>query len=191
MAQVAVNRSKQYEPAQQLDLFAGFAMPEVSMCTPARKPKSRGLRITSSQVAQFALDLRARAEDLADEWAEKWASRPIVHAVVPASQAKMPETRAAASIFDLAYQFTAAQVISGFMVTKESPPKKTKHKEPAIQEQIHTRVIREHGTVRCIRMHHTDTDEWQEREAARRARQRPPKPGTKYKTTGEKLKEVI
>lgn len=179
---------------EQLSLFACFSAPAAVKSPLRRRSTSRGLRRSASHAAQMVIDLRERTQEAEEDWADRWVSRPVVHAIVPAAQTKMPETRAAVSIFDLAYQFTAEQVISEFMVGDISQPKansKKKTKLPAIQEQIHTRVIRDAGTVRCIRMHHTDTTEWQEREAARRARQRPPKPGTKYKTMSEKLKETI
>ncbi len=44
------------------------------------------------------------------------------------------------------------------------------------------------GTKRVIRQRPEDTAEWQEREAARRARQRPPKPSAKAKTRGRKVR---
>lgn len=188
------NATETTRMGEQLSLFACFAAPAAVKSPLRRRSTSRGLHRSASHAAQMVIDLRERIQEAEEDWADRWASRPVVHAIIPATQTKMPETRAAASIFDLAYQFTAEQVISEFMVGDISQPKansKKKTKLPAIQEQIHTRVIRDAGTVRCIRMHHTDTTEWQEREAARRARQRPPKPGSKYKTMSEKLKETI
>lgn len=44
------------------------------------------------------------------------------------------------------------------------------------------------GSVRVIRQRVEETAEWQEREAARRARQRPPKPTAKAKTRGKKVR---
>lgn len=53
------------------------------------------------------------------------------------------------------------------------------------------RVIREAGTVRLERLLPQETEEWQERERARRAKQRPPKPTKKARTRGEKLLALI
>lgn len=50
------------------------------------------------------------------------------------------------------------------------------------------RVEREFGRVRVVRLQVQDTEEWQERERVRRAKQRPPKPTAKAKTRGKKVR---
>lgn len=45
------------------------------------------------------------------------------------------------------------------------------------------------GIVRVRRIAIQDTPEWQEKEAARRARQKPPRPPAKAKTRGKKVRE--
>jgi hypothetical protein len=175
-------------PAQQLDLFAGFALPEVLPSCPPKRT-GRALVRKAGKVVQLAIDLRERAED-PEEWADRWVSRPIIKAVVPASLTRMPETRAVASVFDLGCQAAASHLIAGFMAPKPKQAK-AKAKPDAIQDRIHTRVIRDGGVIRCERLHHTETEAWQEQETARRAKQKPPKPGAKYKTMGDKLKEVM
>lgn len=52
-------------------------------------------------------------------------------------------------------------------------------------------VQRTDGAVRVTRIAESETAEWQEREKARRARQRPPKPVSKARTRGKKLLELI
>lgn len=177
-----------HAPAQQLDLFAGFGLPEV---TPSAPPKRQGRALVrkAGKVTQLALALRERADDIED-WAERWASRPIIKAVVPASKTRAPETRAVASIFDLGAQAAAAHVIAEFMAP-QAPSHDRPKPPPAIQEQTHTIVTRDAGVTRCKRIHHTETEAWQEQERARRARQKPPKPSAKAKTMSDKLKEVI
>ena len=54
-----------------------------------------------------------------------------------------------------------------------------------------TKVQRDADVVRCIRIQEQDTTEWIEREIARRARQRPPKPTAKAKTIGRKLIDMV
>jgi len=53
------------------------------------------------------------------------------------------------------------------------------------------RVNRGNGVTTCERILPQETDEWAEREAARRARQKPPKPGKAAKTRGAKLMGLI
>lgn len=53
-----------------------------------------------------------------------------------------------------------------------------------------TRVLRSDGVTRCVRIQIQETPEWQAREAARRARQKPPKPTAKAKTKSRKLMEL-
>lgn len=50
-------------------------------------------------------------------------------------------------------------------------------------------VERTDGIVRVRRIAIQDTPEWQEKEAARRARQKPPRPSAKAKTRGKKVRE--
>lgn len=101
-----------------------------------------------------------------------------------ASDRPLPETRAPSSVFDLAD-------ISRFgwlgAVRKAG---QTAAKPPPIQERVHTVITRDFGLIRCKRLHHTETVEWKEQEAARRARQIVPRPQAKYKTKGENLKQL-
>ncbi len=180
------------EPGGQLDLFAGFDMP-VREAPAKAKRRACTLRRVVAKVVQLTLDLRARVEDAADEWVERWVSRPVVHATVDAKSTRMPDTRAVASIFDMGYQVAAQEVLDGFMLQQPEPAQAdTKPAKPAaFQDQAHTKVTREPGVIRCQRLHHTDTQEWQERETARRARQKPPKPPKAAKTMGAKLVELV
>jgi hypothetical protein len=177
------------EPGEQFDLFAGFGLP-VREAPPKARRRACTLRRVASKVIQLTLDLKARAEDATEEWVDRWVSRPVVHAIVEAKNTRMPETRAVASIFDMGYQLAAQKVLDGLMLAQ--PEADTPRGRPAVfQEQAHLDVSREAGVVRVKRLHHTDTQEWQEREAARRARQKPPKPPKKAKTMSAKLVELV
>lgn len=53
------------------------------------------------------------------------------------------------------------------------------------------RVVRDGDRVVCHRLRPQDTEEWQEREAARRARQVVPRPPKKARTVGKRLRELV
>jgi hypothetical protein len=94
---------------------------------------------------------------------------PIIHAWVKASECTLPAMLAPRSVFDLA----GHQVVAKAMRRKHEP---REEKPKQIQAETHLRVTKEFGITRVVRMHHTETEEWKERETARRARQTPPKP---------------
>jgi hypothetical protein len=82
---------------------------------------------------------------------------PIVHRVIPAADAPPLAIRGPSSIFDM-----GAPLSIKIARSKD---------EPAV-----TRVIRSAGVTKCQRIQIQDTPEWQQKEAARRARQVLPKP---------------
>jgi hypothetical protein len=90
------------------------------------------------------------------------------------SEERRPATRAIVSVFGLD---SAPPALVLWQSTKPSPP------EPYRVE----RSLAD-GRVRVIRLRPEETTEWQERELARRARQRPPKPTFKAKTRGRKVR---
>jgi hypothetical protein len=106
-----------------------------------------------------------------------------VHRLVSAADAPPVETRAAASVFTLADAAKAAHALRTF----------GRFGAASGFEPAPYRVERSYadGTVRMIRQRPEDTEEWQERERVRRAKQRPPKPTRKAKTRGKKLLEMI
>ena len=109
---------------------------------------------------------------------------PIIHRIVPASERDCPVTSGASSVFAhgaiLAVQAIAADA-------------RERRRLEGRQRQAKTlyRVRREEGVTRCERILPQETEEWAEREAARRARQKPPKPTKAAKTKGAKLLELI
>jgi hypothetical protein len=94
---------------------------------------------------------------------------PIIHNIVKASDCTPPATIAPRSVFDLA----GHQVVAKAMRRKHEP---REERPRQIQTETHLRVTKEFGITRVVRMHHTETEEWKERETARRARQIVPKP---------------
>lgn len=53
------------------------------------------------------------------------------------------------------------------------------------------RIIRDGDRTRCERLLPQETDEWQQREAARRAKQKLPKPPKRAKTISKKLAALV
>lgn len=58
-------------------------------------------------------------------------------------------------------------------------------------DQSFLSVRREAGTVVVVRMLQQETEEWKQRETARRARQKPPKPAGAAKTRSKKLLALV
>lgn len=112
---------------------------------------------------------------------------PVVHRLVSAVGQPLPNTRGFGSVFDFgeALRFaTSAVNLFGAKV-------KARTQDVCIQDAVHLRINRQPGCVSVRRVHYLDTAEWQEREAARRARQRPPKPTAKAKTKSRKLVDLV
>lgn len=100
---------------------------------------------------------------------------PVVHRVISASEAEPLNITGISSVFDL--HLARSPV---------TPPRRQTQGQSALY-----RVTRADGVTRCVRIQVQDTQEWREREAARRARQRPPKPTEKAKTRSKKLAELV
>ena len=140
------------------------------------KAKSRS-RCRRAQVQQLDLFpvLLAESEDEAQDdlltQRVKWSS---------ASQLRIPKEarRVASSVFDLA---TAPVRIS------LQQPDKRHRDDPVIRSKV---IRRENGLTR-IMIDERDTQEWQEREYQRRARQILPPPPMSARTKSEKLKKMI
>lgn len=109
------------------------------------------------------LDLFATAADLKQQ-AEQLADPPIVRSIVNAATAKRPRVMGPASVFDLGF--------SRLRTRKAANDESSRPDQPA-SVRI---VTREGGIVRCKQVRYADTEEGQEKERARRAKQRPPRP---------------
>lgn len=109
---------------------------------------------------------------------------PIIHRIVSAADRDLPRTFGVCSVFS---EGSAAALAASAAAERD----RRKAEGAARQEKPLYRVKRQEGVIRCERILPQETDEWAEREAARRARQKPPKPGKGMKTRGAKLLEMI
>lgn len=148
----------------QLELFAGLAVPELQ---PGKRWSRKTKGPASPLFEQLAFDLRpppvwVDPDDIPEEGdfpEHRWAR---------AEDCETPKIRGVASVFDLA----ARQVIAEFMLPRRRAQQEVTNDAPV----IHRRIVREGDVTRHIAMRVQDTDEWKERETARRARQVLPKP---------------
>ena len=127
------------------------------------------------------------ADDELTEEDELRIDPPVVHRVVPAVGQPLPNTRGFSSVFDFGETLRFATSAVNLFGAKV----KARNQDVCIQDAVHLRVTRQPGLVTVSRVHYLDTAEWQEREAARRARQRPPKPTAKAKTKSRKLVDLV
>lgn len=164
--------------AGQLVLFPCLAVPEA---LPRLKRSRHAALAVPVMVIQFAIDLRERVEVDPDEIEED--GDRFVHSVVAAAKCEPPKTRAACSIFALAAEQDARQVISEFMLWPSGEPE-----APAKPERVtfaRRRIVRDGDVTRHIALREQETEEWAEKERVRRAKQRPPKPQKqKFKMKG-------
>lgn len=138
-----------------------------------RRWKAKSRVLTVMELArQLSIDLQPRMpvlvdpDDIPEEGdfpAHRWAS---------AAECPLPEELGPASIFDLGSSVAAAQVLAEFRLR----PRAAKAHPANHQPMRPARIIREGDTVRHVAMRIQETDEWQEKERARRARQILPKP---------------
>lgn len=127
-----------------------------------------GLPIAGESIAQEATAYASNDEQDDDPL----VTAPIIRRIIPASEASPLNITGPASIFDMQAPVTVKM--------------ERRQDAPTFRE-----VIRDGDVVRCKRLQEQDTTEWQEREAARRARQRPPKPSERAKTKSKKLLELV
>lgn len=96
-----------------------------------------------------------------------------VQRVVPAARSSLPPMLGARSVFDL----------GAALMTRNTAPAPEASPPPATGRII----VREGGITRHIAVRPQDTPEWAEKETARRARQRPPRPSRqKFKMKGSR-----
>lgn len=158
----------------QLDLFPDLSVDASSAVPPVKR--RRGARKCPRvdrpmQLSIFSTDISARPaprrRPIRDDEEDPLVLAPVVHEWVRASECAAPVTTAPSSIF----AFAAGQgslAIRSFRPTDD--PK-------GVREAKHGDIYRDDdGTVRHIRKDYTDTDEWKEKERARRARQIIPRP---------------
>jgi hypothetical protein len=160
---------------RQMLLFPDLPIPAATPAPPRRRALAAVAAAFLGEQLAFRFVLRALERDDLPE-----PDDMPVHRVVALAEAEPLHIRAVTSVFNLAA--AAARLKRGRFGADEQ------FTAPAPY-----RVERSYadGVHRVIRQRPEETPEWQEREAARRARQRPPKPTRKAKTRSRKLLELI
>ena len=167
---------------RQMLLFTDLPTPPAPPQSPQAVKVARPWRV-AVQVLAGLLQLPIRAplralerDDVADDDAVP------VHRVVKANEVPPVETRAFPSIFGMADAAKAAKALQ----------RRGRFGQAQEERQLPPLLIsREFGRVKVVRLQPAETEEWQAKEQARRARQRPPKPVKKAKTRSKKLLEMI
>lgn len=164
---------------RQMLLFTDLPTPPAPTASPSRR------RVLAAVAAAFLGEQLAFRFVLRDLERDDVPEPGPVHRVVKAADAEPLKVIPVASIFGLADTYKALKRgrFGAGLGDKEEAPK-----EPAPY-----RVERSwaDGVHRVIRQRPEETVEWQEKERARRAKQRPPKPTRKAKTRSKKLLELI
>ncbi len=150
----------------QLELFDCFGLPAFPCDDYLSLVPDHTSALPSSEVMAYASN---DADDCDDD---PLVTAPVIRRIVPAAEAAPLPIRGPVSIFEMNAAITVR------MERRQDGAK-------------FRRVVRDAGVTRCVRILEQDTAEWQEREAARRARQRPPKPTAKAKTKSRKLLELV
>lgn len=109
---------------------------------------------------------------------------PIIHRTVPAAERSMPVTSGASSVF------ARGAILAVQQMAAEARARRKAEGTPGEAKPLY-RVVRKAGVTQCERILPQETEEWAERERARRARQRPPKPTKAARTKGAKLLGMI
>lgn len=150
----------------QLELFDCFGLPAFPCDDYLSLVPDHTSALPSSEVMAYA------SNDADDSDDDPLVTAPVIRRIVSAAEAAPLPIRGPVSIFDMNAAITV----------------RMERRQDGAQFR---RVVRDAGVTRCVRILEQDTAEWQEREAARRARQRPPKPTAKAKTKSRKLLELV
>lgn len=109
---------------------------------------------------------------------------PFVHLIVPAAMRAPPRTRSPSTVFDLgtwtrplAWKFDRSSRL-------------TESELIALRQTRPRRIVADVGVIRCTTIRVEESEEWQEREAARRARQVLPRPPRSARTMSKKLRII-
>lgn len=150
----------------QLELFDCFGLPAFPCEDVVPLVPDHASVLPASEVMAYASNDADECDD------DPLVTAPVVRRIVSATEAAPLPIRGPVSIFAMNTAITV----------------RMERRQDGAQFR---RVVRDAGVVRCVRIQEQDTAEWQEREAARRARQRPPKPTAKAKTKSRKLIEMV
>lgn len=111
---------------------------------------------------------------------------PVIHRIVSAAGTTIPVgvTAAPRGVFDLACR--PLQILLETAAALSSAARR-----PTGGDFGSTIITRSPGFVRVQRIRYEDTAEWREREATRRAQQRPPRPTRQARTKSRKLRSLL
>jgi len=135
-----------------------------------RRPCSKGFYQPIGEQLSFTLTIRT---EFVDEDDDPWIHKPIIQRTVSATEAAPVTVKGPASVWDMA--FTPIAIKTTQVVGKRKILK----------------VERTDGITRCVHIIESETQEYKEREIARRAKQKPPKPTNGYKTMSTKFKALV
>jgi hypothetical protein len=146
-------------------------------------------------VEQLLLDLWPAAEppakpaaqidyEVQDDLTDPDEPPPFVHRWVRAADAPALRSIGVASIWEAASCPVHTQM-------RQRPEREPTSERRRREREVHTVVHREAGRVICRRIPAQETEEWQAKEAARRARQKVPRPSLAARTRGRKLLDMI
>ncbi|MDO8251418.1 MAG: hypothetical protein Q7T78_17095 [Rhodoferax sp.] len=166
---------------------SGYVLgPKCAMVAGKVKPKRRECKKATAKAAdpdqfdmfvilerQYLVELAA-APIAADDEDDPLAVVPIIHRLISAATAAPIAPRGPVSVFDM-----------------WRAPITTAKRKPQEAVKVMTRVEVVDGAVRCVRILPQETQEWQIKEAARRARQTPPKPTKSAKTMSSKMATML
>lgn len=164
----------------QLDLFD--REPAAQVPAPRRRLVSRVaafVRCVQMDLLSPAWLSRAEDEPVDDD---PFCASPVIHRVVHASRARPPQTSGIRSVFDMASSARALQLVQVHHLNSG---------DEEASRLRYSRTIREAGVTRHIAMRYDETEEWAERERARRARQKVPRPSKAIRTRSRKLLEMV
>ena len=161
---------------RQMLLFADLPIPAATPAPLKPRPQRPWKIAVQALACLLQLPIRAPLRDLdRDDIPEPGP----VHRIVKAADAEPLKVIPVSSIFGL------AATVRSMKAGRFSAPERSDLPPLLVQRDYAT------GSVRVIRQRPEDTAEWQEKERARRAKQRPPKPTRKAKTRSKKLLELI
>lgn len=135
-----------------------------------RRPCKKGFAAPAGEQLSFTLTVRT---ELVDDDDDPWIHKPIIQRTVSATGAAPVAVKGPASVWDMAFT-----------------PLAIKTAQPVGKRKI-LKVERTDGVTRCVHIMEQDTDEWKAREVARRAKQKPPRPTSGYKTMSDKFKALV
>lgn len=158
----------------QMLLFSDLPVPPAVPRSSLRVAACRAVSAAGESL-QLAFSFVLRVLDPIDPYDP--ADQPV-HRMVRAADLPPVKTTAPASIFTLADAAQVSRQLRAF----------GRFGDAAGFAPAPVRIERDCDGVRVIRLQAQETEEWQERERARRAKQRPPKPVRAAKTRGKKVR---